>query len=70
MRRILSVTLCSIIAIVYVNMRADHDKRTDIGLLEWFGLQIEFKAFLSVANAFLLNSFLFLGEIFQYFMVT
>jgi hypothetical protein len=43
-------------------MRANHDMKPDISLFQWFGMTINEKTFLAVANALVINSILFLGE--------
>jgi hypothetical protein len=49
--------------IVYV--RADHELRPEVSLFQWFGMSLDEKTFLAIANALLLNSILFLGEFAQ-----
>jgi hypothetical protein len=43
-------------------MISSHDLRLDVGLLRWFGLELNEKAALAVVNTLMLNSFLFIGE--------
>ena len=43
-------------------MRANHEKRPEVSLSQWFGMSINEKTFLAIANALMLNSILFLGE--------
>jgi hypothetical protein len=43
-------------------MRADHYIRPEVSLFQWFGMSINEKTFLAVANALVINSILFLGE--------
>jgi len=53
-------------------LKADHNARTNVGILEWFGLKINLEVIKYTLLALLLNSVLFMGEIFQVFkgMVT
>jgi hypothetical protein len=46
-------------------MISSHDLRLDVGLLGWFGLELNEKAALAVVNTLMLNSFLFMGEFAQ-----
>ena len=46
-------------------MIGTHDLRPDVGLLRWFGLEINEKAALAVVNTLMLNSLLFMGEFAQ-----
>jgi hypothetical protein len=53
----------SILTYSFINIKGNHDLRPEVPLTTWLGLDINEKAFLSVANVFVLNSLLFIGEI-------
>jgi len=51
-------------------VKGNHDLRPEVSLTDWLGMAVNEKAFVAVANAILLNSLLFLGEIAQLFTVS
>lgn len=63
MKRITSVIVFSFLVVAFINIKANHKINEHVTLAQWFGVEINERAFLSVANALLLNSILFMGEI-------
>ena len=61
-KRITSVAFFSFFTVLFIYMRANHDMRSEVSLFQWFGMTINEKTFLAVANALVINSILFLGE--------
>ena len=53
----------SFLTVSFINIKGNHELRPEVSLLTWLGLSINENTFLTIANAFVLNSFLFLGEI-------
>ena len=65
MQRTLSVGTLCFIAFVFLVWWADHSVRPEVGMLQWFGVTIDYAVLKACLNAFVLNSILFSGEIFQ-----
>lgn len=55
-------------AMLFLIMIADHAKRPQVSILQWFGLKIDADCIVFTIKGLLLNSVLFAGEIFQYCM--
>lgn len=53
----------SLLTYTFINVKGNHDLRPEVSIFQWFGLALNEKAFVAVANAMVLNSLLFLGEI-------
>ena len=49
-------------SIIFISIRANNEKRHEVSLFQWFGMSINEKTFLAIANALMLNSILFMGE--------
>ena len=56
-------TLC-FFALLVIIMSADHNQRTDVSIIKWFGLKIDLEAIKYTFRCLMLNSVLFAGEIF------
>ena len=56
-------TLC-FFSLLTIIMIADHNARPDCSILTWFGLKFDLKALKFTLLSLLLNSVLFMGEIF------
>jgi hypothetical protein len=59
------VTVFSILSLSFISLISTHDLRPDVGLLRWFGLELNEKAALALVNTLMLNSLLFIGEFAQ-----
>jgi membrane protease YdiL (CAAX protease family) len=57
-------TLC-FFSLLTIIMIADHNARPECSILTWFGLKIDLKTLKFTLLSLLLNSVLFIGEIFQ-----
>jgi membrane protease YdiL (CAAX protease family) len=57
-------TLC-FFSLLTITMIADHNARPEVSILTWFGLKVDFKVFKFTLLSLVLNSVLFMGEIFQ-----
>ena len=64
------VVVFSVLTYSFINVKGNHDLRPEVSLFAWLGMAINEKAFVAVANAMVLNSLLFLGEIAQIFTVS
>ena len=63
--RIRSVGTLCVLAFIFLCFMADFDKRTEVGVLRWFGLAINQEVVKHTLMVILLNSILFAGEIYQ-----
>lgn len=59
-------TLC-FVAFVFIIWWSDREQRPDVGVLQWFGLTMDYNTLKACLNALALNTILFSGEIFQIF---
>jgi membrane protease YdiL (CAAX protease family) len=57
-------TLC-FMALMWIIMTADHNQRQNVSITKWFGLKIDLEVIKYTITGLLLNSVLFMGEIFQ-----
>ena len=68
-KRIISVTMLSALAFVFILIGADFDKRPEVGILKWFGLQLGPNEMLAISFTLTLNFILYLGEFVQFLIV-
>ena len=61
-KRISSVAFFSLFTLLFIYVRANHDIRPEVSLFQWFGMSINEKTFLAIANSLVINTILFLGE--------
>jgi hypothetical protein len=57
------VAIFSFLGVCFINIKANHQLREEVSIVQWFGFEVNEKTPLSIANALMLNSILFLGEI-------